>query len=295
MNSRHYKKSFGEKMGDVFVYAVIILLTAIFLYPMVNTLALSLSDTSVLKGGNVTIWPKGFTLDSYRYLLGISEIYRYYGNTILYAGLGTFITIFFTSLMAYPLSDAFFSGKKVLGIYLTITMFIGGGLVPTYLLFYRLGLIDTVWAMVLPGIGAYNIMVYKTFFKGIPDSLKEAAKMDGAGHFRILFTIILPLSKPLLATMSLFSIVGHWNGYFSAVLYLNNQEKHPIQMFLRRLLIMAQVAEDSSQLDLGVQVNAASRTVQAAAIMIAMTPILCVYPFAQKYFAKGVLVGSVKG
>ena len=295
MNNRHYKKSLSEKITIFVIYAIIVILTFIFLYPMLNCIAISISDSVKLGGKAITIFPVGFTLDAYKYMLSDAKVYRYYANTILYAVLGTVITLLFTSLLAYPLANTSFSGKKGIGIFLTITMFFGGGLVPTYMLYSRLGLVDTIWAMVLPGIGAYNVMVYKTFFKGIPDSLKEAAKIDGAGHTRILFTIILPLSKPMLATMALFSAVGHWNGYFNAVLYLNDTDMHPIQMMLRNMLSIAAMAEDMSPEMLAFDFEVSSRTVRNAAIMIAMIPILCVYPFAQKYFAKGVLVGSVKG
>ena len=199
-----------------------------------------------------------------------------------------------TSLVAYSLSVSTFSGRKVITIFLTVTMFFSGGMVPSYLLMQRLGLMNTIWAMVLPGISAYNVMVYKTFFKQLPSSLKEAAKVDGAGHFRILFTIVLPLSKALLATMALFSIVGHWNSYLNAVLYLKSKDKHPIQMLLRSLLITLEMSEDEGMRLMAEQVTTNTRTVKGAGVMIAMIPILCVYPFMQKYFAKGVMVGSVK-
>ena len=233
-------------------------------------------------------------MEAYKYLLSSSKVFRYYGNTILYAGLGTFITIMTTSLVAYPMSISTFSARKVLTIYLVITMFFGGGMVPTYLNMQRLGLMDTVWAMVLPGVGAYNVMVYKTFFKQLPSSLTEAAKIDGAGHFRILFTIVMPLSRPMLATMILFSIVGHWNSFLNAVMYLRDSNKYPIQMMLRSLLISLEMLEDEKMAAMAKQLTTSTRTVKGAAVMITIIPILCVYPFMQKYFAKGVMVGSIK-
>ena len=255
---------------------------------------MSLSDPEVLGGQAIGILPKGFSLDAYKYLLSSSKVYRYYGNTLLYAGLGTLITILTTSLVAYSLSISTFSGRKAISVFLVITMFFSGGMIPSYLNIQRLGLMDTIWAMVLPGISAYNVMVYKTFFGQLPSSLREAAKVDGAGHVRILFTIVLPLSKPLLATMALFSIVGHWNSYMTAVLYLRDTNKYPIQMLLRSLLITLEMLEDENLAALATQVTTSSRTVKGAAVMIAMLPILCVYPFAQKYFTKGVVVGSIK-
>lgn len=290
----YYKKTFGAKVSNAIIYLINILLTLAFMYPIVYCLSMSLSDPEMLGGKAIGLLPKGFSLEAYKYLLSSSKVFRYYGNTILYAGLGTFITIMTTSLVAYPLSISTFSARKVLTIYLVITMFFGGGMVPTYLNMQRLGLMDTVWAMVLPGIGAYNVMVYKTFFKQLPSSLTEAAKIDGAGHFRILFTIVMPLSRPMLATMILFSIVGHWNSFLNAVMYLRDSNKYPIQMMLRSLLISLEMLEDEKMAAMAKQVTTSTRTVKGAAVMITIIPILCVYPFMQKYFAKGVMVGSIK-
>ena len=169
-------------------------------------------------------------------------------------------------------------------------------MIPTYLWIKQMGLIDTIWVMVLPGVGAYSIFVYRAFFSQLPDSLKDAARIDGAGHFRVLFTIILPLSKPLLATMALFSIVGHWNSYLSAIMYLRDQDKFPVQMLLRSLIASADVLlEDPEMRNMMQSMNFSTRSLKAAAVVITMFPIMCVYPFMQKYFAKGVLIGSVKG
>ena len=291
----HYKKSKREQIATVFIYIFILILTFIFLYPVIYCLSMSVSDPAVLGGKSIGLLPKGFSLDAYKYMLSSKKMYRYYANTILYAGVGTLITLLVTSLVAYPLSEPTFSGRKVITVFLTITMFFSGGLVPTYLLMYKLNLMDTIWPMVLPGVAAYNVMIYKTFFKQLPVTLKEAAKVDGGGHVRILFTIVLPLSKPLLATMALFSIVGHWNSYLPAVLYLRDTDKHPIQMLLRSLLVTLELTEDDGMRLIAEQVVKSTRTVKGAGVIIAMVPILCVYPFMQKYFAKGIMVGSVKG
>ncbi|MEA4890159.1 MAG: carbohydrate ABC transporter permease [Clostridiaceae bacterium] len=292
----HYKESFSEKAGRMTIYIVVIMLTMAFIYPVIYCLSMSLSDSTILGGQNIGLLPKGFSFSSYQYLLSSNKMFQYYMNTILYAAVGTLITLLTTSLIAYSLSVPVFSARKPVTIFLVITMFFSGGLVPYYLLIQRMGLMDTIWPMVLPGISAYNVMIYKTFFKQIPSSLKEAAKIDGAGHFRVLFTIILPLSKSLLATMALFSIVGHWNSYINAVLYLRSPEKYPIQMFLRSLLVTLDMREeDIFGGDAAMQMMTSSRTVKCAGAMIAMIPILCIYPFMQKYFAKGVMVGSVKG
>lgn len=291
----YYKKSAGEKVCTGLIYILCIVLTLAFLYPVVYCLSMSVSDAEMLGGQPIGILPKGFSLEAYQYLLSSSKVFRYYANTILYAGLGTLITLLTTSLIAYPLSVSTFSGRKVLTVYLVITMFFSGGMVPTYLNIQRLGLMDTIWVMVLPSaVGAYSVMVYKTFFKQLPSSLTEAAKIDGAGHFRILFTIVLPLSKPLLATMALFSIVGHWNSFLNAVMYLRSSSKHPIQMMLRSLLISLEMVQDESMAAVAKDITTSTRTVKGAGVMIAIIPILCIYPFLQKYFAKGVMIGSIK-
>lgn len=289
-----YKKSFAEKTATVLIYAVVILLSFCFVYPIYYCLIMSVSDATLLGGKTVGFLPFGFSLDAYKYLLSSSKVFRYYGNTLLYAGLGTTISVLVTSLVGYSLSISSFSGRKFVTVFLVITMFFSGGMIPSYMVMLKLGLMDTVWAMVLPAVSAYQVMVYKTFFKQLPAGLLEAAKIDGAGHVRILFTIVMPLSKALLATMILFSVVGHWNSYMTAVLYLNDSDKFPIQMLLRSLLINMEVYEDESMRAMATSVKTSTRTVKCAGAMIAMIPILCVYPFAQKYFAKGMVVGSIK-
>lgn len=289
----YYRQSLGSRITTVAIYAFVVVLILVFVYPVIYCISLSISDAEVLGGDAILLLPRGFSLEAYRYLLGNSKVYRYYGNTILYAGLGTFITLLTSSMVAYSLSVPVFAGKKFVTVFLVITMFFSGGMVPTYLNIKRLNLMDTIWAMILPGISAYNVMIYKTFFKQIPESLKDAAKVDGAGHVRILFTIILPLSKPLLATMALFSIVGHWNGYLNAVLYLSDHNKYPIQMLLRSLMVTLDLSEQSFGM-MADRLQTTSRSVRGAAAVVTMAPILCVYPFMQKYFAKGVMIGSVK-
>ena len=216
----------------------LVLLSAVFLYPLLMTLGLSFSSAKALVGQNVILLPKGFTLQSYQTILSDPSILRYYWNTIVYAGTGTLTSLLLTSLMAYPLTVAEFKGKKLINVLLLVTMFFGGGMIPSYLNIRNLHMIDTIWAMILPGaISAWNVIMFVNFFKGIPDSLRESATIDGAGHLRILFSIVLPLSKALLATIALFTIVGFWNDYFSALLYLDSTSKMPILIFLRKRLV----------------------------------------------------------
>ena len=280
---------------DAFLVALMVLMSCIFIYPLLNMLALSFSNSQELKSSPVYLWPIGFSLESYKALLSDNRILLYYWNTIQYAAVGTVIMLLCTSLMAYPLSIRALRGRRLISILLTITMFFGGGLIPYYVTIMRLGLIDTFWVMVLPGaISAYNVIVFKTFFMSIPEALNESAFLDGAGHFRVLFQIVLPLSKAVLATFALFSIVGYWNDYMTALLYLRDDSKYPIQLLMRRLLVLMDYKDATTAQLLKDYRQISSRTTKAAATIITVVPILCIYPFMQKHFAKGVLVGSVK-
>ena len=280
---------------NIFNYIFLFLLVLTFVYPIIMTLSVSFSEPKALTTENVFLLPKGFTLDAYKLLLSDVRILKYYLNTIMYAALGTAIMLLFTSMMAFPLTCSDFRGKKLITVILLITMFFGGGLVPYYLLIKQLGMIDKIWVMVIPGaVSAWNVIIFKTFFLGIPLSLRESAYIDGAGHFRVLFSIIIPLSKALLATFTLFSVVGYWNDWFTAFLFLNSDDKMPIQLLLRRMLVVMEYTDSKNADILHSLQNTNPRTVKCAAVIITITPILCVYPFLQKYFTKGILVGSVK-
>ena len=287
----------GKKVTafDVVLVVIMVLLSAMFLYPLLNMLALSFSDSQELKSLPVYLWPKGFSLESYKALLGDSRTLLYYRNTVKYASVGTVIMLLTTSLMAYPLSIPALRGRRFVSVLLTITMFFGGGLIPYYVTIMQLGMINTFWVMVIPGaISAYNVIVFKTFFMSIPEALRESASLDGAGHVRILFQIVLPLSKAVLATFALFSIVGYWNDYMTALLYLRDDTKYPIQLLMRRLLVLMDYKDASTAQMLKDFQKISTRTTKAAATIITVVPVLCVYPFMQKHFAKGVLVGSIK-
>ena len=287
----------GKKVTafDVVLVVIMVLLSAMFLYPLLNMLALSFSDSQELKSLPVYLCPKGFSLESYKALLGDSRTLLYYWNTVKYASVGTVIMLLTTSLMAYPLSIPALRGRRFVSVLLTITMFFGGGLIPYYVTIMQLGMINTFWVMVIPGaISAYNVIVFKTFFMSIPEALRESASLDGAGHVRILFQIVLPLSKAVLATFALFSIVGYWNDYMTALLYLRDDTKYPIQLLMRRLLVLMDYKDASTAQMLKDFQKISTRTTKAAATIITVVPVLCVYPFMQKHFAKGVLVGSIK-
>ena len=285
--------------ADYLIIALMLLLCLIFLYPLYMQLCLSISSAKELVGvNNIVLYPRGFSLSAYEQLLADPMILRYYANTILYAGTGTLLLLTVTSLLAYPLTVQEFKGKKLINILLLITMFFGGGLIPTYMTVRSYGMVDTIWAMILPGcVSAWNVIMFVNFFKTIPESLGESATIDGANHLQVLVFIILPLSKALISTIALFTVVGFWNGYFSALIYMNSNEHMPIQMFLRKILITSEILKNVANEDptrLVEMNNYNPRTVKAAAVIVTMTPILCVYPFAQKYFTKGMMIGAVK-
>ncbi|GMK44212.1 sugar ABC transporter permease [Paenibacillus glycanilyticus] len=292
----HYKQSFSSRLFDAANYGFMILLVIVMVYPLMNVIAISLSSPDHIDLGDVGWFPKGFNTVGYEVILEKPNLYISYKNTIVYATAGTLLTLLMTSLMAYPLTIATFRLKKFITVFLAVTMFFGGGMIPTYMLMRSLHLLDTFWVMVVPGcIGAFNVFIYRSFFQNIPAELRESALMDGANDFTILFRIYLPLSKALLATFALFSIVGFWNEWFNALLYLKDESKYPLQMFLRSLIIEDSGAssQDIQKMVIGREVN--PKNIQMAAIIVTLAPILCMYPFVQKYFVKGALVGSIKG
>ena len=290
------KETRGDKIFRWVVAIILLFVNAIMLYPFILIISLSISDPEAVLRGEVTFLPVGFSFRAYEKMITTSNFLRSYGNTILYATVGTIITLALTALTAFPLSVQKFKTRKYLNLYYMITMFFYGGMIPTFLVIRELGIIDTLWAMVLPGaLTAYNIMIFRSFFQGIPESLHESAYIDGANDWRILFSIILPLSKPVIATVALFTIVRHWNSFFNALLYLNDPNKFPLQMILRNILTGAeQLDKDSGAFDTLANTSV-TESLKDASIIITTLPVICVYPFIQRYFVKGVMIGSVKG
>lgn len=285
---------------DWFNCIFMIFVMVIMLYPILNVLSVSLSSADAVTSGRVSWYPVGFNINSYKTVFSNSEIFTAYGNTILYAVSGTAISLLLTMLAAYAMSIDGFVLNKPFNRLLVFTMIFNGGLIPTYLVIKQLGFLDTFWVMVLPGsVTAYNLFICRTFFKGISPSLRESAKIDGANDFLICFRIYAPLSLPVLCTLGLFVIVGHWNSWFNALLYLNDEKRYPLQMILRKMVVQDDIRggsyADSKMSVMMDSLNVNPKNVQMAAIMAAMAPILCVYPFLQKYFVKGVMIGSVKG
>lgn len=285
-------KSKGYRLFKAANALLMLLVIAVTLFPVLNILAKSFSDIKNLTLNTVSIYPKGFNLDTYRTIISDQTFWVDYKNTVLYTVLGGAINIFMTTIFAYALSVPRLKGKKVLTMFVVFTMFFNGGMIPNYMIVKSLGMRNTIWAIVIPGaVNTFNLIVMRTFFEGIPKELEEAASIDGMNTYGILARIILPLSKPILATMVLFYAVSLWNSWFPALLYLDRPDLLPVTMYLRNLIAGSMSATGADADSLGtVSVN-----VQYVTIVLTTLPILCIYPFLQKYFVQGLTVGSVKG
>ncbi|MEC0202289.1 carbohydrate ABC transporter permease [Paenibacillus lautus] len=268
-------------------------LAIITVYPVVYITAVSLSATSEVVQGNITLFPKGFNLDAYAQVLNDDRVPRAYLNTIFYTALGTVINLLLTAVAAYPLARKNFFGRKFFLLAIIMTMFLNPGIIPNYLIVSELGLLDSVWALVLPNaIWTFELLILKSFYENMSESLREAAVVDGASEYRILFQIVLPLSKPALASIGLFYFMGHWNSFFLPLIYLNDANMYPLQVVLRDMLIFSENGSNPSLVDASAL---APQAMKNATIVLSMIPVLLIYPFAQKYFAKGVMLGSEKG
>ncbi|WP_027085796.1 carbohydrate ABC transporter permease [Cohnella panacarvi] len=285
----------NSKAVNVSIMVVIGILCFLCIIPMIHLLALSFSSNGAIMGGEVTLLPVGFNLDAYKSVFLHSAMVRSLGFSILLVAVFTAVAMFITILAAYPLTKREMKGRNFFLVVIVITMFFGGGIIPDYLLMKELKLLDTMWVLVLPGaISAFYLIIMKSFFTNIPIELEESARIDGAGHFTILWSIILPLSLPALATLSLFYAVGRWNGFQDALIYISDQNLYPIQLKLYALVISGQ----ANDLSIAEAQNAGApvpQSLKAAAIMFGTFPILLVYPFIQRYFISGVTIGAVKG
>jgi putative aldouronate transport system permease protein len=284
-----------ERLWRVLLVVVLLLLLIATLYPFLYVLSMSVSAPFEVLNKTVILWPKGINFDSYRLLLQNQSIWKAYFNTLWYTVVGTALSVLLSVLIAYVLSRGTFFLRKPLMLYVMVTMFFSGGMIPLFILVSRLGLYDTRWAIVLPwAINTYNVIVARTYFQSLPESLAESARIDGANDLRILVSIVLPLSMPILAVLTLFYAVGQWNNYFSALLFLPSPELHPMQLFLMRVLIQMR-QELATALQIGVSRGAQAEQLKYSTIIVTILPILCVYPFLQRYFVKGVMLGALKG
>nr|AHF23835.1 ABC-type sugar transport system, permease component [uncultured bacterium Contig1767]SIP63123.1 Predicted beta-xyloside ABC transporter, permease component [uncultured bacterium]SIP63248.1 Predicted beta-xyloside ABC transporter, permease component [uncultured bacterium] len=288
-------KSKSTKFGDWVIVFICILLIFICLVPMLNVLARSLSDTKYLIRNEVLLWPKGLNLDAYRTVLGNERyIHSLWYTALLTVGC-TVLSLFMTVICAYPLTYDQLKGRKFLNGFILFTMYFSAGMIPHYVMLSNMGMLETVWVLVIPScLSVYNMIIMRSSFYSVPESLREAAEIDGAGPIRILVQVYLPLSKPVLATLALFYAVGRWNGFSDALLYIKkNRELYPIQLYLYNILQNASSGEAAAQE--GFAMPGLSETLKMASVMFATVPILLVYPWLQRYFVSGVTIGAVKG
>lgn len=297
MNSFNRSDRLFEIGNHLFVITLLILV----LYPLIYIVSASVSDPVAVNTGEMWLFPKGFTLEGFQRVFRDPDILIGYRNTIFYTGVGTFINLAVTLPCAYALSRADLRGRSVILLLIIFTMFFSGGIIPTYLLVRDLGLINTVWALLIPkAAAAWNILVAMAFFRmTIPNELHDAAVIDGCSEFRFFTRIVLPLSKAIIAVMALFYAVGHWNQYFDALIYLSDRELYPLQLFLREILVQQEMSAsmmmDGAAMEAMAEQARIADIVKYAVMIVASLPLLVAYPFLQRYFMKGVMIGSVKG
>lgn len=276
---------------------VIILLVIMTVLPLAYVLLASVTDPVVLATKGVSLNPANWSMQGYQKIFKDSAIMRGFVNSIFYATTFSILTVFITMITAYPLSKKNLVGRRVIMNYFLITMFIGGGLVPTYLLIKKLNMLDTIWAILIPGaVNVWNIILARTYFSGIPEELSEAAKIDGANDIQVFFKIMMPLAKPIMFVLFLYAFVGQWNSYFDAMIYLKDPALEPLQLVLRKILIQNQPSTDmiGSQAQLA-ELKRIAELLKYATIVVSSVPLLVMYPFFQKFFNEGVLMGSIKG
>ncbi len=278
-------------------YAVISILTLLVLYPIVYIVSASFSSGSALAAGRVWLLPVDFSLRGYQAVLKYQNVWIGYRNTAFYTVAGTCINVVVTLICAYPLSRKNLRGRKAISLLFTFTMIFSGGMIPGYLLVKRLHMLNTAWAMLLPGaMSVYNMIVTRTFLQTtISEHLLEAAKIDGCSDFRFFFSIVLPLSKAVIAVIALFYAVGHWNTYFNAFLYLTDKNLYPLQIFLKDILVQNQFSAELVDPEIVAEMQNMQTILKYSMIVVSTAPLFCFYPFTQRYFVKGVMIGSVKG
>ncbi len=280
------KENTGYKIFLVVNTIIMILVSAATLFPFLYLVSQSLSSENAIINGKVGLIPKGFNIKTYIYVITHGDFLKYYGNTVLYSAIGTALSLTFSSMLAYPLSKRELKLNKFLTPFIIFTMYFGGGMIPNYILVVRLGLNNTLWAFILPMmISTYYVLLMKSFFAGTPKDLEEAGELDGLGKFGVFLRIVIPLSKPIIATMTLFYAVMYWNNWFQAFLYLR-KEKWPVAYYLQTI-IRGQGANDQDA-------TKVATNIRSCAMVLTALPIICVYPFIQKYYVQGMMLGGVK-
>ncbi|GAB2560186.1 carbohydrate ABC transporter permease [Gracilibacillus alcaliphilus] len=291
------RESYNDRILLILIYFYLSVITLVVLYPLVYIVSASISSPEAVTAGQVWLWPVDFSLEGYKEVLNNSSVMRGFRNSILYTIGYTFIAVFLTIIFAYPLSRKNFYGKKILMIFILFTMLFYGGLIPEYLVVQRLGMLDTPWAILIPkAIAVWQVIIARTFFQAsIPEELVEASEMDGCSSIKFLWHVVIPLSKPIIAVLALMYAVFQWNSYFDAMIFLRTEDLFPLQLELREILITQ--TQSGGNLDIAEQQRRQqlANLMQYSLIVVSSIPVLIIYPFAQKYFVKGMLLGSVKG
>ena len=291
MGPMKIKESGSYRVFKVFNAIILTLISAAMLYPFLYLVAQSFSSTQAIVAGQVGLIPKDFNISTYKYVLSDGKFIPYYGNTIVYSIIGTVCALLFSALLAYPLSKAELYGGKAINKFIIFTMYFSGGMIPNYILMVSLGLRDTVASFILPGmISTYYVILMRSFFLTLPRELEEAGEIDGLDLWGVFWRIAIPLSKPIIATMTLFYVVQYWNDWFDAFLYLDTTTKWPVAYYLRQLISSA----SGTSADAGDAMQIASN-IKSCAMVLTSAPIICIYPFIQKYFVQGMMLGGVKG
>ncbi len=291
------RESLGDRIFLTAVYALLTIVLLIVLYPLIFVVSSSFSSALAVSSGRVWLWPVDFSLRGYQVALSNPQIVTGYANSLYYTFFGTIISVAMTVLVAYPLSRRTLYGRNTLMLFITFTMIFSGGLIPTYLVVKELGMLNTRWALLIPqAIAAWQVIIARTFFQvTIPEELAEAAELDGCSDLRFLWSVVIPLSKPIIAVLVLMYAVGQWNAYFDALLYLKSADLQPLQLVLRSILILNTTASGSMEASAMIERQQMADLLKYSLIVIASVPVLLIYPFAQRYFVRGMLIGSIKG
>jgi putative aldouronate transport system permease protein len=291
------KESVGDRVFLGFIYLFLLILLALILFPLLYIVSSSFSSPLAVSSGQVVLWPVDFSTRGYEVALSNPQIITGYGNSLFYTFFGTIISVTLTVAIAYPLSKKTFFGRNIIMGFLVLTMLFNGGLIPTYLVVKALGMLDTRWALLIPAaIGVWQVIIARTFFQtNIPDELAEAAELDGCGDLRFLWSVVLPLSKPIIAVLALMYAIYQWNSYFDALIYLKSPDLYPLQLILRSILILNTTSSGSMDAKTMLERQQLADLLKYSLIVISSLPVLIIYPFVSRYFTKGILIGAVKG
>ncbi|MBC8059960.1 MAG: carbohydrate ABC transporter permease [Clostridiaceae bacterium] len=290
------KSSKSDRTYYIVAYFILSLSFLLILLPFMNLIAISLSGEAEVLSGSVTFWPRDFIVEAYRYVVSSSQFFTSFMVTLIITVVGSLVGVLLAVSAAYPLSKKNLPGRKFIMLLFVITMLFSGGIIPTYILINKMKLLNSIWAIIFPMVNSvFNLLIVKNYFESLPEEIGESAQIDGATHFTTLFSIMLPIAKPVLATITLFYAVSFWNEYFTARLYITKQSMMPLQLYLRTVIFEAMDPTGNFALDGENIKNVASQTIINATIILSMLPMVILYPFLQRYFTKGIIIGSVKG